>query len=92
MCGNSAKQQETIDNSSCGRELGFNKSKPTRKTGVASCSSFTYSQDPGHIEQRLRDGAIVVDQYGREYTLDEFVCVLDGCPVRFTHSVGREFC
>ena len=44
-CGKVYKR-ESISESSAGRELGFNKSVYQRKTGVSSCSSFTWAVDP----------------------------------------------
>ena len=41
QCGQS-KSEEALENSSAGRELGFNKSKPQKKTGIKSCCSFTW--------------------------------------------------
>ena len=35
--------KESWDESSGGRELGFNKSEPQKKAGVRSCSSFTWA-------------------------------------------------
>ena len=40
-CGKSPLK-ESFETSSSGRELGFNKTQPTKKTGVQSCSSFSW--------------------------------------------------
>lgn len=79
--------KETIEASSAGRELGFNKSAPAAKTGVRSCSSFSWAMEIGEMEGE----ATVEDEYGRKYTAVEFQQVLEECPIRFTDSIGVEF-
>lgn len=37
-----ARTPESLDNSTTGRELGFNKNVPAAKTGVQSCCSFSW--------------------------------------------------
>lgn len=69
-------EKETLDNSSVGRELGFNTEKPKRKTGVKGCSSFTWVRELKGIKH-------IVDEYGVSYTLEEFKKVLDECPIKF---------
>jgi len=80
---------EDFSNSSAGRELGFNNSKPKVKSGVASCSSFNWAMDP----EKFKDLKIkyIKDEYKRKYTLKEFDGVLEECPIQYTHSVGQEF-
>ena len=47
-------KKESLEKSSAGRELGFNKGPYKRKTGVASCSSFTWAIDPKKFfEQKI---------------------------------------
>jgi len=41
-CGKGRAEEELAE-SSAGGELGFNKSAPTQKTGVRSCSSFSWA-------------------------------------------------
>ena len=48
-CG-ATKSEESLDFSSAGRELGFNKSDPMKKTGVASCASFSWAIEPSALE------------------------------------------
>lgn len=36
--------------------------------------------------------AAIVDEYGREYTREEFLQMLEECPIRFTDSCGERFC
>jgi hypothetical protein len=68
--------KEGWDESSAGRELGFNKNPPKQKNGVASCSSFTWARELGKVQR-------IVDEYGREFTRDAFLEMLKECPVQF---------
>ena len=84
-CGKTA-MEETLEESAAGRELGFNKSPPKPKTGVRSCSSFSWA-----IHPYLLRGKRVVDEYGRKYKAKEFRAVLSECPIMFYGSIGMEF-
>jgi hypothetical protein len=88
-CGQE-KKNESLTQSSAGRELGFNKSKPQAKKGVRSCSSFTWAMDPLALFEADRRGG-VVDEYGRHYTRRGFLNLLKECPIRFYDSIGQEF-
>lgn len=81
-CGN-YPDIEDLSSSSIGRELGFNNSKPKRKTGVKGCSSFRWARPLGNIKH-------IVDEYGAEYTLEEFKALLEECPIQFK-SYGTWF-
>jgi len=82
--------KEDLSESAPGRELGFNTDKLVRKTGVKTCSSFSWRIDPDvFAKSRLKT---IVDEYGTKYTRKEFEDVLSECPIRYTHSVGKEFC
>lgn len=85
-CGRK-RDNEGLGNSSAGRELGFNKSVPLAKTGVRSCSSFSWASEPSSLE----GFAVIEDEYGRRYTKREFQDVLEECPIQFTDSIGVEF-
>ena len=79
-----------------GVELGFSKPREDRPTGVHSCSSFTWAQDPEEVFMELgrrnSHKAAVIDEYGKTYTSTEFIIMLkNNCPVRFTDSIDREF-
>ena len=77
-----------------GRELGFAEAKPRAKTGVKTCCSFTWAIDPKLIEGKtstLANYKPVVDEYGDEYSWEEFSQVLAECPIRYFHLVGHEF-
>lgn len=94
---------EPIEESSAGRELGFNKSIPKEKTGVKSCSSFTWAMKPSAVLNRQLfksvygifgiavSGQIIEDEYHQKYTLDEFYKVLEECPIQFEDMVGQNF-
>ncbi len=81
-------QKETLETSTSGRELGFNKNVPEKKTGVASCSSFTWAISPvkfSHFKINMR----IEDEYSR--IIKNFSDVLSECPVKFFHSIGKQF-
>lgn len=79
-CGK-GREEEPLSESSAGRELGFNHSKPVKKTGVQSCSSFTWARDLGRIR-------CIVDEYGRAYTREEFHKMLLECLIQMKSYGG----
>jgi len=81
-------QEEGLFEGAAGRELGFNKEPSKRKTGVASCSSFTWATAK---EKFLNGRRIVFDEYGRSFSWDEFLAILEECPVQYHHMVGEWF-
>ena len=70
------------------RELGFNKSTPRKKEGVASCSSFSWAVQPDEWRGLCR---FVYDEYGRRLTKKEFLQVLEECPLQFFDCIGVDF-
>lgn len=91
ICGKKP-EKEDFNNSTAGRELGFNKNNPKRKTGVKTCSSFTWAMSPGHFHNfKSAKNLHIEDEYKRKYTLLEFSKVLSECPVKYFHSIGAEF-
>ena len=76
--------KEDFGSGAAGRELGFDKSPFSRKTGVASCSSFTWARKLCKVRK-------IEDEYGIEYTRDEFEKMLEECPVQYHHSIGQWF-
>jgi hypothetical protein len=80
-------EEEGLDHSSAGRELGFNKDWPQKKTGVKTCSSFTWAIHPINISKKGK----VKDEYGREFSYKEFLDILKECPVQFFDSIGQDF-
>lgn len=87
-CGKKPKK-EGLENSSVGRELGFNKEKFEKKTGVASCSSFSWAMRPIKANSLL----FVKDEYGRIYSGSTFRNeILAECPIQYTDLIGVEFC
>jgi hypothetical protein len=107
VCGKTPDPTEGISRGAAARELGFDTSPPRCKNGVASCSSFSWATPHWKEWQRFATDVAVVpalgdqpppppvqvieDEYGRLYTVDEFVAVLSECPVRYTDSVGQRF-
>lgn len=85
-CGKE-RQVETIETGAAGRELGFNKTKPKKKKGVASCSSFTWASRP----EAIINTKYIKDEYGRRYSLRQFLAVLEECPIRFYNAIGTDF-
>jgi hypothetical protein len=102
-CGKK-ETKESLEESTTGRELGFNKSKPKKKIGVSSCSSFCWAIKQ-HILTDIVESAVlplekyfseeqskvIKDEYGNYFTLKEFNQILDECPIQFTNLIGREF-
>lgn len=91
ICGE-YKKPEGLNESSAGRELGFNKNNQPVKRGVRSVCSFTWAMDIDVLKWGLVGEKPVTDEYGREYTLKEFQEVLSQCPIRFHDSIGVWFC
>lgn len=89
VCGEKA-QAEGLEGSTGGRELGFNKKAPKKKTGVRSCASFTWAMLPRLVLKKIKEHG-VVDEYGRKYTAKEFSEVLSECPMQFFSSIGEQF-
>jgi hypothetical protein len=101
--------KESLDESAAGRELGWNKSDPRAKTGVRSCSSFSWCMPPGKWKGNVRfsassgracheygkpwdnPDALIEDEYGCPFTIEEFEAVLSECPIRFFDGVGQWF-
>lgn len=83
ICGKAPIEEGWV--SSSGRELRFNKTKPAPKTGVASCSSFSWAQKLGKVQK-------IEDEYGRKYTRKEFEQMLTECPIQHERSFGQWFC
>jgi len=94
-CGK-LREIETLETSAGGRELGFNKSEPRIKSGVASCSSFTWAMALDSLCKRIpedkRDKKTIIDEYHREYSYNEFIEVLKEFPIWFYDSIGEWFC
>jgi len=105
-CG-AKPNQEPLEESSAGRELGFNKSKPVGKTGVKTCASFSWAMSRAQYDTFLETykkpccnacdrpfedtEKIIEDEYGRTYTREEFNEILAECPVRYWNHVGQYF-
>lgn len=88
-CGKPA-EEETLSESSAGRELGFNKEKYQKKTGVKSCSSFTWAI-PKEEFLKLSKRKRVKDEYDRFMSVKKFLKILEECPVQYFHQIGKYF-
>lgn len=79
--------KESLNNSAAGRELGFNKSPFKKKTGVQSCSSFSWA-----IEKRkLKTIKKLKTSMTECISIEEFHKMLKECPIQYYHNIGREF-
>lgn len=81
------QQNEYLENSSVGRELGFNKNKYKKKTSVKSCCSFRWAIEKSKLD-RIR---YVKDEYDRKFTIKQFQKILKECPIQYFDSIGHEF-
>ena len=94
VCGD--VKQESDPHSSGLVELGYATPHETRPTtGVSSCSSFSWAQDPETVLQYCAqhpDRLVVRNEYGAEYTGQEFLDMLyAGCPIEYIDSIGIAF-
>jgi hypothetical protein len=61
-----------------------------------TCCSWIWAVDPGDVFFKAELMAnskkkIILDEYGREFTGDEFLAELETIPVKYTHSIGVNF-
>lgn len=93
FCG-AKKKEESLEESSVGRELGFNKN-PTEKRGVRSVSSFSWAMKKETLTNKLKGKTrlfkVIEDEYGRKFTLKQFMRVLEECPIECFKLIGKEF-
>ena len=96
-CGKRSKE-ESLSESTAGRELGFNKSIPGKKTGVSSCCSFSWAMPKDEVIKYCKGLVFktgiqkpIRDEYIRKYTLKEFLAVLQECPIQYTDMIGENF-
>ena len=79
---------ESLENSSVGKQLGFN-DKIEEKSGIRSCCSFTWATVPLNVFIGISD---VTDECGRKYTVKEFKKLLTlECPIQFLDMIGEDF-
>uniref|UniRef100_A0A6H1ZCI3 Uncharacterized protein n=1 Tax=viral metagenome TaxID=1070528 RepID=A0A6H1ZCI3_9ZZZZ len=93
VCG-AKKEKESLETSSAGRELGFNKN-PSKRSGVRSVSSFTWAMPKEILTKKLK-GKLwlfkpIEDEYGRKFTLKQFMKKLEDCPIEY-YSINTWFC
>lgn len=80
--------------SPAGIELGFARPLATRPRGVAGASSFSWTQEPARVLLdclRWPNESLVIDEYGRIYTGEEFLKMIFLVPLWFTESIGGVF-
>lgn len=72
--------------------------RPGEGVGVNSCCSWTWATDPTTLEELLwaalmetSFGKVIRNEYGEEFTYDEFLIVVRDCPIHFTDNIGLEF-
>jgi hypothetical protein len=85
-CGKPTNR-ENLTEGAAGRELGFNKSKPKKKTGVKTCSSFTWAMEP----KKVKKNKTIYSEYGDKYSYKEFKQILEECPIQYDHMIGEQF-
>lgn len=77
-------------------ELGIAEPVQARLTGVQGASSWSWAQRPEDVTARCNRHLfehVIVDEYGRTLTGQQFLWMLEtNCPIRFTHSIGVDFC
>jgi len=86
--------KETFENGAAGRELGFNKSVPKKKTGVASCSSFNWAIPEVELIKICKRKIIrksIINEYGDIFSLKGFQNILKECPIQYTNMIGEDF-
>ena len=83
---------ENWETSSSGRELGFNKSVPGKKSGVRSCASFTWALPPEILDNLSKKGKPIIDEYGNKISVKGFRKILEECPIQYKTSIGTWFC
>jgi len=82
-CGKKPSEED-FSSGAAARELGFDKSPFKQKSGVASCSSFTWARKLGKVKK-------IEDEYRTKYSRDEFEKMLEECPVQYFNSMGQWF-
>jgi len=95
-CGKTRTIIDPFKSGSVAVELGFAKPAIIRPTGVATCASFSWAQDPDYVRRRCggwwKDMKLVRNEYGDTFTGQEFLDILaTNCPIEFTDSIGQEF-
>ncbi len=82
-CGKSTPRKENRYSAAM-VELGFTQATHEKLTGVSSCSSFTWTLMKHYWELKKMRGLnvkVVCDEYGREFTADEFLDMVENCPI-----------
>lgn len=96
-CGKAFADTPGVWSGAAAVELGFAKPQTQRGTGVKTCSSFSWAQNPAEVLARCRSWRgrfrIITDEYGRKTSGRAFVRMLEcNCPIQYTDLVGSRFC
>ncbi len=86
--------KDVLTRGAAARELGFDKTPFAPRTGVDTCSSFSWAIDPESDEYKQllkRWGKPIIDEYDTKYSVKEWLKMLEECPLRYTHSIGQVF-
>lgn len=107
VCGECAKE-DTLKELSASSFREFGEEGRIKKIGVKVCSSFSWAMNPDFYKSIIKDNLtlrsrvdnlkigevnkVIVDQYGRKFTISEFEDLLKECPIQYTHNVDKWFC
>jgi hypothetical protein len=86
FCGKEPKVEKHFG-SAAALELGFNKKASEKKTGVRSCSSFSWSIKPEKLKRKRK----VKDEYDRIYQINVFWNMVRSYPIHYFHFLGQWF-
>lgn len=89
-CGKEYKNEGW--NSAEGRELGFN--KLGKKTGVATASGFNWAMTFENFCKKIGEDVsakIIINEYREKFNIDEFINILNECPIQKFDSIGSWF-
>lgn len=94
ICGKT-RERGSLTTGAAAVELGFRPPNGERPSGVGTCSSFTWAQEPLAVRTACElhpDEEIVEDEYGRLSTGRQFLTMLEtNCPIESTDLIGRQF-
>ncbi len=85
-CGLPRPEIASLTTGAVAREIGLDDSDYAVKTGVNDCSSFRWNIDPDGEEWLKvieKGGKPIVDEYGRLFSVEEFLEMLTECPIQY---------
>lgn len=92
-CGKPATERSFTETTG-GVELGFAKSEDVPRHGVSTCCSFSWAMRPEELPRRVkafRKQKPIQDEYGHQFSFEEFQKEMGIVTIEFTHSIGLEF-